>query len=115
MANLGDIYLVDLEPTLGREQRGRRPVLVVSTAEFERIAPPLICPITHGGVPARLEGLAVSLAAAGTKTTGVVLCTQIRSLDLRMRKARRIERAPDFIVDEVLDTLQDLFERNPDA
>jgi mRNA interferase ChpB len=110
MPDRGEIYMVDLEPTLGREQRGRRPVIVVSTLEFEGVSPPLICPITQGGLAARFEGFAVSLAGAGLKTTGAVLCNQVRALDLKARKARRIERVPSYIIDDVLVTLQDFFE-----
>ncbi|WP_039889405.1 type II toxin-antitoxin system PemK/MazF family toxin, partial [Acidiphilium sp. PM] len=40
--NRGDIYLVDLEPTAGHEQRGHRPVLVVSPDAFNRLTQ---CPV----------------------------------------------------------------------
>ncbi|MBX7228111.1 MAG: type II toxin-antitoxin system PemK/MazF family toxin, partial [Burkholderiaceae bacterium] len=33
----GDIYLVSLDPTAGHEQRGSRPVLVVSPDEFNEV------------------------------------------------------------------------------
>jgi mRNA interferase ChpB len=50
----GDIYLVDLDPTAGREQQGSRPVLVVSPTEFnEATNLPVVCPITNGGDFAR--------------------------------------------------------------
>ena len=106
----GDIYLVDLEPTRGREQRGRRPVLVVSREAFNAVSPPLVCPITSGGTADRYAGFAVSLATTGLKTTGVVLCNQIRALDITGRNGRRVERAPADVVDEVIAVLQDLIE-----
>ena len=106
----GDIYFVDLEPTRGKEQRGRRPVLVVSRKAFNVHNPALVCPITSGGASARLAGFTVSLALTGTQTTGVVLCSQIRALDLRNRRGKRIERAPESVVDEVIAALQDLLE-----
>jgi mRNA-degrading endonuclease toxin of MazEF toxin-antitoxin module len=106
----GDIYLVALDPTKGREQRGARPVLIVSPLEFNRNNPALVCPIATAAVGQRLPGLTVSLAAAGTKTTGVVLCSQIRAIDIRARNGRKLEAAPDFIVDEVLDCLRDILE-----
>jgi mRNA interferase ChpB len=106
----GDIFDVDLEPTKGREQRGRRPVIVVTTAEFNRHNAPIVCPITGGGESARLKGFAVPLSGAGTKTDGVVLCNQPRVLDISARRGKRIERAPDSVVDEVLAALQDIFE-----
>ena len=46
----GEIYMVDLEPTKGREQRGHRPVLIVSPDAFNRATGlPVIVPITNGG------------------------------------------------------------------
>ena len=51
----GDNYLVDLESKAGREQRGHRPVLVVSSESFNRRLTqcPVIPPITNGGGFAR--------------------------------------------------------------
>ena len=61
----GDIYLVSLNPTEGREQRGRRPVLVVSPQAFnEATQLPIICPITSGGTsPAASGSLSPSSAS----------------------------------------------------
>lgn len=99
----GDIYLVSLDPTAGQEQQGRRPVLVISPGPFNRVTKVLVVlPITAGGAFARLAGFAVPLTGAGTQTTGVVRCDQPRVLDLQARGARKIERVPQFIVDEVL-------------
>jgi mRNA interferase ChpB len=99
----GDIYLVALDPTVGHEQQGKRPVLVISPGPFNRLTKvPVVLPITSGGEFARTAGFAVTLSGAGTQTTGVVRCDQPRALDFQARGARRIERAPQFIVDEVL-------------
>ncbi|MGO8847229.1 MAG: type II toxin-antitoxin system PemK/MazF family toxin [Methylocella sp.] len=107
----GDIYLVSLDPTAGHEQRGTRPVLVVSPAAFNRLTKtPVVLPITTGGNFARTAGFAVPLAGAGTKTTGVIRCDQPRALDLGARNARRLESVPAAIVDEVLAKLAPLFE-----
>jgi mRNA interferase ChpB len=106
----GDIYEVDLEPTKGREQRGRRPVLIVSPAAFNKHNPPVIVPITSGGDYARNAGFTVSLVGAGTRTTGVILCHAMRALDLKARGAKRVEAAPDYIIIEVLDALADVLE-----
>ena len=108
--NRGDIYRVDLEPTKGREQRGHRPVMIVSPAAFNQHNPPWICPITTRGAGQRLAGLTVPLPASGTKTTGVVLCSQLRALDLRVRNARLVEAAPPAVVDEVVAKLQAILE-----
>jgi mRNA-degrading endonuclease toxin of MazEF toxin-antitoxin module len=78
----GDIYFVDLDPTQGREQRGRRPVFVVTRAPFNAVAAPLVAPITSGGAFARHRGFAVELPADLKQISGVVLCNQLRTIDL---------------------------------
>ncbi len=58
--------MVSLGPTLGHEQRGRRPVRIVSPEAFNRVTKlPVVLPITSGGSFARTAGLAVPLAGAG--------------------------------------------------
>jgi mRNA interferase ChpB len=105
----GEVYMVDLEPTHGREQRGHRPVVVVSPDEFNRATGlPVILPITNGGDFARRLGFAVPLA--GTKTTGVVRCDQPRVLDLNVRNGRKVESLPVAIMDEVLAKVSTIFE-----
>jgi mRNA interferase ChpB len=107
----GDIYLVSLDPTLGHEQQGTRPVLVVSPDAFNRFTRvPIVVPITSGGAFARNAGFAVSLTGAGTRTTGVVRCDQPRPLDLAARNARRLESVPSEIIEDVLARLMTLFE-----
>ena len=107
----GDIYLVSLDPTAGHEQLGRRPVLIVSPARFNKLTGvPVIVPITTGGNFARTAGFAVTLTGAGMQTTGVVRCDQPRSLDMRARGGRKLESAPEWVVDEVLAKVAPLFE-----
>jgi mRNA-degrading endonuclease toxin of MazEF toxin-antitoxin module len=106
----GDIYHVDLNPVQGREQAGPRYVLIISSKAFNALGTPLVCPITQGGGFARHAGFAVSLSGAGTQTQGVVLCNQPRVLDLQARRARFVEKVPEFIMDEVLAKLSTLIE-----
>jgi len=104
----GDIYLVSLDPTEGREQRGRRPVLLVSPTEFnEATKLPVILPITNGGDFARRLGFAVPLS--GIKTTGVVRCDQPRVVDLAARQGRKVDTLPEALLDEVLAKVGTLF------
>jgi len=107
----GDIWLVGLDPTAGHEQKGRRPVLIVSPEAFNRVTGvPVVLPITSGGSFARTAGFAVSLARAGTKTTGVVRCDQPRALDLGARGGKKLETVPDAVMDEVLARLAPILE-----
>jgi mRNA interferase ChpB len=107
----GDIYLVSLEPTSGLEQQGRRPVLVVSPAAFNQLTKvPVVLPITSKGSFARTAGFAVPLMGAGTHTTGVIRCDQLRALDISSRNGRKLESVPKPIMDEVLAKLAPIFE-----
>jgi mRNA interferase ChpB len=107
----GDIYLVSLDPTSGHEQRGTRPVLVVSPGAFNRMTKtPVVLPITSGGNFARMAGFAVPLMGTGTETTGVVRCDQPRALDIGSRYGRKLESVPGTIMDEVLAKLSTILE-----
>jgi len=44
----------------------------------------------------------VSLTGTGCRTQGVALINKVRMLDLAARKARRVERAPQPVIDEAL-------------
>jgi mRNA interferase ChpB len=107
----GDIYVVKLDPTAGHEQRGSRPVLVISPGPFNRLTKvPIVLPITNGGAFARTAGFAVSLEGSGLKTTGVVRCDQPRALDLGARDGRKVETLPQDLCDEVCARLLAIFE-----
>ena len=47
---------------------------------------------------------------AGTQTTGVILCSQPRALDVLARGGRKLESVPAAIVHEVLAKVVTLFE-----
>ncbi len=107
----GEIWLVSLDPTSGHEQRGRRPVLIVSPEAFNQVTKvPVVLPITTGGSFARTAGFAVPLTGAGTQTTGVVRCDQPRALDLGARGGHKLESLPDTLVEEVLAKVAPIFE-----
>ena len=97
----GDIYLVSLDPSSGHEQKGTRPVLVVTRGLFNKFTKvPIVLPITTGGNFARIAGFAVNLS--GSKTVGIIRCDQPRVLDLSARKAKKIEKVPAIVMDEVM-------------
>jgi mRNA interferase ChpB len=105
----GDIYLVSLDPTFGHEQRGQRPVLIISPTAFnETTKAPVILPITSGGEFARRIQFAVPIS--GIRTTGVVRCDQPRVLDIEARNGRRVDTLPAEILVEVLAKVVTLFE-----
>ena len=107
----GDIYLLTLDPTLGHEQQGTRPVLIVSPLAFNQLTKtPVVLPITSGGNFARTAGFAVALTGDELKTTGVVRCDQPRAMDIGARHGRKLESVSSSVMDEVLAKLATLFE-----
>ncbi len=107
--NRGDIYMVTLDPVEGHEQRGNRPVVVISSSEFNRATRmPIIVPVTRGGDFARRRGMAVELS--GLKTTGIVRCDQPRALDLTARGATRVEQIGADQLEEVMAKVIAIFE-----
>lgn len=107
----GDILMLSLDPTSGREIRGERPVLVLSADAFNQASGLLlVAPISQGAAASRQHGFAVTLMGSGTRTQGVVLGDQTRTIDARARGFRRIEAAPAAVVDEVLDAVRAILE-----
>lgn len=110
MIKQGDVVSLDLEPAKGREQKGHRRALVVSSTAVHSMGIAWVAPITGGGEAARFRGFTVSLTSTGMETDGVVLCHQIRAVDLNARGAKRIEAVPPEVLEEVLDAVRDILE-----
>ncbi len=106
----GDIVRVCLNPTVGKEIQGEaRPALVLSPLAMNNLGTAIIAPITQGGDFSRYHGFAVSLTGTGMDTQGVALINMIRTVDLHARKAKKIERAPQIVIDDALARLQAIF------
>lgn len=108
----GDILHLAFDPASGREMQGEHFCLVLSPRAFNaRLQLALVCPISGGAAdPARSAGFLVSLMGQGLRTDGQIHVHQIKSLDWASRRATRVERAPDTLVQEVLDCLQSVLE-----
>lgn len=106
----GDVVSIPLDPAIGHEQKGTRPALVLTTREFNQLGDVLVAPITQGGDFSRYAGFAVSLAGTGCRTQGVALVNKIRMLDLSARKARKIERVPQVVLDDAMARLTALLD-----
>jgi mRNA interferase ChpB len=106
----GDIWFANLNPSSGREQQGLRPVVVISRKAFNRMGICIICPISQGGMHARLGGFTVNLMGTGSEIQGVVLCNQIRAIDIVSRGGRYVETLNADIVDEVSSRVQAIVE-----
>jgi len=98
----GDLISVTFDPQSGHEQKGRRPALVISHYLFNKhTGLAIVCPITSAA-----RGFPFHVAVTDSpKVTGFVMVEQVKSLDFHARSARRIARAPQPVLDEVLSIL----------
>ncbi len=98
----GDLVALIFDPQSGHEQRGRRPALVVSNDLFNKHTGLCIaCPVTN----TRRDYPFHVAIPEGQDVTGVVMVEQVKSIDFRSRKAKRIGRAPVQVLEEVLSIL----------
>lgn len=99
----GDIIKLNFDPTLGREQAGYRPALIVTTREFNqatRLA--LACPITS-----KVKGFNLEVVLPdGLITGGAVFVFQVKTIDWVERQVKYIESLPDETIEEVISKLQ---------
>jgi mRNA interferase MazF len=81
----GDLIWTDFDPTKGREQAGRRPALVVSSAAFTKnTGLAVVCPITS-----RVRPFPTSVVLPpGLPIAGEILTSHIRSIDTIARPIR---------------------------
>ena len=84
----GDIILLSFDPTLGHEQAGYRPAVVLSPAVYNKASGLcLVCPITT-----KIKGYPFEVPLAGAqKTSGVALADQVRSIDWQVRQIKVID------------------------
>lgn len=102
----GDIVNLDFSPQSGHEQAGTRPALVVSNNSFfNRTQMAVVCPITNTDNSFPLH---VPLDAR-TKTTGVIMCEQCKSLDISSRGISFREKVPQDILAVVLRNIKLFF------
>ncbi len=100
----GDIWLAQLDPTVGSEIQKTRPCVVISPNEMnEHLRTVIVAPMTTGSRPAAFR---VPVGFQGKQ--GLIVLDQIRTLD-RSRLVKRLGslRAPTLAV--TLQTLQTMF------
>ena len=99
----GDVILVSFDPSVGHEQKGYRPALVVSSQRINRLTNGVVkvVPIstTHNDFPLHIP------LPSGMKTTGKVLLQQERTLDLNSRSFKLAEKAPKEFVTKMVEIL----------
>ena len=99
----GDICWASLDPTVGHEQRGRRPVLVLSFSKYNNLSGlAIICPLTSQIKPYPYVVL------LGDK--GVILADQIRSVSWEKRDFEFITKLSDKVLEDVLNKIKILLD-----
>jgi len=100
----GDVFLVALNPTRGREMRKTRPCVVVSPDELNaHLHTCIVAPLTTAS-----KAYPFRVACRFDGKSGHVVLDQLRTVD-RERLVRRLGRISDTIEARVLGTLQELF------
>lgn len=81
----GDIIWMSFDPTLGHEQRGQRPAVVLSNSKYNRVTGlALVCPITN-----KAKGFVGEIPLpVGMNVQGVILSNHIRGVDWAKRNIR---------------------------
>ena len=100
----GDVYLINLDPTVGSEIKKTRPCLVISPDEMNRfIRTVIVAPMTTNGAqyPTR-----VRCKFQGKQ--GQVVLDQIRTVD-KARLVRRLGKVSEQTRAEVLSVLGEMF------
>lgn len=94
----GDIVWLEFDPRAGREQAGRRPALVVTPARYNgRTGLMVCCPMTTQIKGYPFEVLVEDVDGA----SGAVLADQVKSLDWKVRRARKKGTAPTQVMTHV--------------
>jgi len=103
----GDLFSASLDPVVGSEQGGVRPVLVIQNDVGNRHSPTVIVLAITGQVnKARLPThVPVPAGANGLQKDSVILAEQIRTLDKR-RLRERIGTLPPEIMEKVAEAVR---------
>ena len=104
MVKRGDIWLVNLDPTIGSEIRKSRPCVVVSPPEMhDHLRTMIVAPMTTKSRPAPFR---VPVTHAGRK--GLILLDQMRAVD-KARLAKKLGAVSAKTLASTLGTLQEVF------
>ena len=97
----GDVVWVTLDPQAGHEQKGRRPALVITPQSYNKKSSlALVCPITS-----QSKGYPFEVSIPKLKSPSVVLTDQIKSIDWKARKVKKITNVSSKIIRQVQDII----------
>ncbi len=101
----GDVYWAEIAPRSGSEQKGRRPVIVISHDGFNQTTTwrsAIVVPMSTSAAQAGRGPTAVAIrsGAGGLKKASVALCHQVTTLD-RAKLVERVGALPPDVLDDV--------------
>ena len=100
MLKQGDIIKVSFNPQKGHEQAGYRQAVIIRNDFFNaKTNLAIVCPITNTDNKFPLH---IPLQGK-TKTTGVILCEHVKTLDLNARQYSFVEKLPKELLKQVID------------
>ena len=100
----GEIWLVNLDPTVGSEIQKTRPCVVISPPEMhDHLRTAIVAPMTTGNRPAPFR---IALRHAGK--TGLILLDQVRAVD-KTRLVKRSGAVSAAVLQTTLTTLGEAF------
>ena len=100
----GDVVLVNLEPTKGKEIQKTRPCVVVSPNEInDYLRTCIVAPMTTGG-----HSYPFRIACRFKGKSGHIVLDQIRTVD-RDRFVRPLGRISSVVLSSLLSVLQEMF------
>lgn len=106
----GSIVLVDFDPSLGNEQKGKRPALVISKSSFQEFTNGLLIALPITSKDSKGFPLHVALDKR-TKTQGEIMIEQPKTLDSKIRKITMLESLPEDILKSVLKKFDVIFNK----
>jgi mRNA-degrading endonuclease toxin of MazEF toxin-antitoxin module len=92
------VVIVDLNPTVGHEQAGQRRALVVSYEAYHASGMAAVCPIS-ARTPKYPGEVVIRDGHAGQTKDGVILCHQVRTIDLSRVTAFELTGRQQFVTD----------------
>ncbi len=104
MVNRFDVFLVNLDPTVGVEIQKRRPCLIISPDEMNRnVKTAIIAPMTT-----KSRNFPTRIACEFEGKNGFIVLDQIRSVD-KVRLTQKLDEIDEKTQVEVLEKLQEIF------
>jgi mRNA interferase MazF len=99
----GDIVWINFDPQSGKEIMKRRPALILSGEDYNKIGLALMCPITS-----KIKGYPFEVKISLMKKSGAVLADQVKNLDWSKRQAKFISKCSEKEMKQVLQLIATL-------